>query len=113
MGNRDIEIKQSRIEGLGLFAARDFKKGEKIYSFPKGKIVRATEIQSLPEREKRYLDKLGKDKFEIIEPPARYTNHSCSPNIIEEARVGYAWRNIKKGEELTLDYVGLSQLNIS
>lgn len=105
-----IEIKKSGIEGMGVFAMRDFKRGEMVYSFEKGKVVGITDIQNILESEKRYLDKIGKDKFEIIEPPARYVNHSCNPNVVERERVAYALGNIKKGEEITIDYDKIAYL---
>ena len=101
---RPIEIKRSRIEGQGVFALRSFKKGDKVYSFPRGKIIGIKEAGELPKTEKRYLDKIAKDKFEIIEPPGRYVNHSCSPNVYEKKRAAYALKSIKKGEEITFDY---------
>lgn len=51
--DNSIKIKKSGIEGLGVFAARDFKKEEKIYSFKKGKIVSRTDIQNMPKEEKK------------------------------------------------------------
>ncbi|MFA5318660.1 MAG: SET domain-containing protein-lysine N-methyltransferase [Patescibacteria group bacterium] len=99
-----IKVKKSKIEGKGVFAARDFKQGEAVYFFPTGKIVNSSDIPSIPEREKRYLDKIGDGQFEIIKPPARYVNHSCNPNIVEKDRVAYALRDIRKEEEITIDY---------
>ncbi len=107
MGNKitkNYKIKKSDINGQGLFALKNFKKGEKVYSYKKGKIVNKSGIKSLSKIEKQHLDKIGKDKFEIIEPPGCFINHSCNPNIYEEKRIGCALRNIKKGEELTIDY---------
>lgn len=105
-----IEIKESGIEGNGIFASRDFKQGEAVYSFPMGKIVSLADISNIPEREKRYLDKIGHDQFEVIEPPAKYVNHSCDPNVIERDRVAYALRNISKGQEITIDYDRIAYL---
>lgn len=108
--DNSIEIKKSGIEGLGVFAARALKSGEIVYSFKKGKIVSKSEIQSVSEKEKRYLDKIGDDEFEIIEPPARYVNHSCNPNVAEKERTAYALKDIKKGEEITIDYDKIAYL---
>lgn len=105
-----IEIRKSGIEGLGVFAARDLKKDEKVYSFKKGKVISRDDIQNVLEGEKRYLDKIGEDEFEIIESPARYVNHSCNPNVTEKERTAYALSDIKKGEEITIDYDKLAYL---
>ena len=99
-----IEIKKSEIEGIGVFATKNFKEGEVVYSFKKGRIVGLNDIKNLPKGEERYLDKIGDDKFEIVEPPARHVNHSCSPNVIEKERTAYALRDIRKKEEITIDY---------
>jgi len=106
--NNSVEIKKSRIEGVGVFSTTNLKKGEPVYSFKKGKVISMADIQNISEQEKRYLDKIGDDDFEIIESPARYVNHSCGPNIAEKERVAYALRDIKKGEEITIDYDEIS-----
>ena len=87
-----------------MFATKNFKKGEVVYSFKKGRIIGLDDIKNLPEGEKRYLDKIGDNKFEIMEPPARHVNHSCDPNVIEKERIAYALKDIRKGEEITVDY---------
>lgn len=107
MGNKitkNYKIKKSDINGQGLFALKNFKKEAKIYSYKKGKIINGSGIKSLSKIEKQHLDKTGKDKFEIIELPGCFVNHSCNPNVYEKERIGYALRNIKKGEELTINY---------
>lgn len=101
---KSYKIKKSDINSQGLFALKNFKKGENVYSYKKGKIVNRSEIKSLSKIEKQHLDKIEKDKFEIIELPSCFVNHSCNPNVYEKKRIGYALRNIKKGEELTIDY---------
>ena len=58
----------------------------------------------MPEGDRRYLDKISDDQVEISQPPARYVNHSFNPNIAEKERIAYALRDIKKGEEITIDY---------
>ncbi len=106
--NQFVEVRESAKHGNGLFALRDFKKGEKIYSFPLGKVVTSRQIRTLTKAEKDHLDKIGEDKYEIVQPPLCCVNHSCDPSIKEivkkGARVGYAPRHIKKDEELTVDY---------
>lgn len=93
-----------------MFAAKDFTKSEKVYSFEKGKIVNASDIRNVSQKNKRYLDKIGDNEFEIVEPPARYVNHSCNPNVIEKERTAYALKNIKRGEEITIDYDKIAYL---
>ncbi len=67
-------------------------------------VITGKEIKSLSAQEKKHLDKIRKDRYEIIKPPFCYINHSCEPNVKEKHRIGYAARDIEKGEELSLDY---------
>jgi len=108
--NQFVEIKRSEKHGDGLFALKDFKKDESLYSLKKGKIVNHDEIQNLSEREKIHLDQIGENEYEIIESPGCYINHSCEPNVEEKDRIGYALRDIKKGEEITIDYDKIAHL---
>lgn len=102
--NQFVEIKKSKKHGNGLFALRNFRKGESVYLLEKGRIVNYDEIQNLSEQEKIHLDKIGENEYEIMEPPGCYINHSCEPNVEEKDRTGYALKNINKGEEITIDY---------
>ena len=49
-----IEIKKSKTHGQGLFALKDFKKGEDVYSYKKGRIITYNEIKNLSEGERRW-----------------------------------------------------------
>jgi len=108
--NEYVKIKKSSTHSQGLFALKNFEKGEKIYSFKKGKIINADKIKDLTKKEKEYLDKIGDNKYEIIESPGCYINHSCVPNVFEKKRVGYALKDIKKDEELVIDYDNIAHL---
>ncbi len=93
--------------GLGLFAEKEFAKGEFVIEYTGEKL-------SAEEAEK----KGGLYLFEVDENltldatdrrhTARYLNHSCRPNceaVIEGKRVKiYAKRKILPGEELTYNY---------
>lgn len=103
-------IKKSGKHGRGLFALKDFKPGERAYVFKKGKIVGRDEIKNLPEVEKMHLDKIGENEYEVIKSPGCYVNHSCEPNVKEKNRTGYALRDIKQGEEITIDYDKIAYL---
>ncbi len=108
--NQFVEIRKSEKHGKGLFALKDFKKGEEMYVLKKGKIVSHDEIKNLSELEKIHLDKIGENEYEIIESPGCYINHSCEPNVEEKNRTGYALRDIQKGEEITIDYDKIAHL---
>lgn len=104
----DYVVKRSTT-GLGLFAARDFKKDEEIIEYV-GEVITDEEAQ---ERGGKYLFELN-DKWTIDgksrSNKARYLNHSCKPNCYAELTYDEkqvfikAKRGIKKGEELTFHY---------
>ncbi len=102
--NNFVEIRKSKKHKNGLFALKDFKKGEILYSLKKGKIVNRDKIQNLSEQEKIHLDKIGENEYEVIESPGCYINHSCEPNTEEIDRTGRALKDIIKDEEITIDY---------
>lgn len=93
--------------GKGLFAAADIKKGEFLLEYTGKKVPTAT----ANEMTTRYLFEID-DEWTIDgstrSNTARYINHSCDPNTEAEIRDGHimidALKDIKKGEELTIDY---------
>jgi hypothetical protein len=96
--------------GLGLFAIRLIKKGEKIAEY-KGPRVGAEEAGRLERRGNRYLYEIN-PRVTIDGTPrsniARYANHSCNPNAETYTYGGRvfirALRKIKPDEEITYDY---------
>jgi SET domain-containing protein len=95
------------LNGLGLYANTDFKKGEKILEYV-GEIITVDEADR---RGGKYLFELdekwtidGKSRDNI----ARYINHSCVPNCeteVDGKRVFvYTIKKVTAGEELTYDY---------
>lgn len=103
---KDYLVKKSNT-GLGLFANRDFKKGEFVIEY-------IGEMMSHDEANKRggmYLFEInsketidGKDRKNI----ARYINHSCLPNSeveIKKKRILISTKKaVKEGEEFNYDY---------
>ncbi len=102
--SRNIYVKESQIEGKGVFAKKNFKKGETVFIL-KGKIHRLKPNQI--ERVDEHPNWVGIDKATWIDPKGnfQYINHSCNPSMGIKGRVSFvALRNIKKGDELTFDY---------
>ena len=103
-----VEVRKSLKHGNGLFAKKDFKKGEVVYSLELGRVVNRSDIQSLSAEDKKHLDQIEEGKFEVIQFPGYYVNHSCDPNIeerVEEGRrSGYAIKDIRAEEEVAVDY---------
>jgi SET domain-containing protein len=110
-----IVIKDSGIQGKGLFAAADIKAGEVTWrQGPNEPRYHVDTIRRWPQEQQekffRLAYQVGDDWYhgpvEGTEfDPADYMNHSCDPNtwFIDDATM-VARRDIKRGEEITYDY---------
>ncbi len=107
-----VVVKKSRIEGLGVFAARTFKMGELVLRWNLSRQLSGEEARQAPENEKRYLAFSG-GKWVLQLPPARYVNHSCEPNTFVKDFCDIAKRDIEKGEEITSDYSKVPALEMN
>ncbi|XP_065124300.1 histone-lysine N-methyltransferase 2C isoform X10 [Paramisgurnus dabryanus] len=115
----NVYLAHSRIQGLGLFAARDIEKQTMVIEYM-GDVLR-TEVAMRKEllykatNRPVYMFRINSEQ--VIDAtrsgsPARYINHSCSPNCVAEVVTferGYkiiinAARRIERGEELCYDY---------
>jgi len=96
-------IAETKDKGQGLFAKRDIKKGELIFVRKDGKIYNERSMKSSGLREDHFMQ-VGWHKFMFIPPPGCLGNHSCDPNLGIKGKKAYALKNIKKDEELTVDY---------
>jgi uncharacterized protein len=112
---RKLTLRNSAIQGRGIFAARRIRKGERVIEY-------TGEVISVEEEQRRYDDDAMSRHhtflFQIDEKTtidatrkggiARYINHSCDPNceaVWEEGRIFIeAIKNIQTGVELTYDY---------
>jgi uncharacterized protein len=110
-----LEVRPSKIQGLGAFATAPIRKGTRIIEYTGERISQA-------EADRRYDDDgtehprvllFSVDSRTVIDAgvggnEAQYINHSCEPNCeaITEKRHVYieAVRNIEAGEELLYDY---------
>jgi uncharacterized protein len=110
-----IKRRRSTLHGWGVFASERINKNKRIIDYAGEKI---THQQSL-KRELRYIKRGLIWCFQINRRwvrdaavggnIARFINHSCHPNcyihIVGETIWIRAARNIRKGEELTYDYM--------
>ncbi|XP_049896001.1 histone-lysine N-methyltransferase 2C-like isoform X2 [Epinephelus moara] len=115
----NVYLARSRIQGLGLYAARDIEKCTMVIEYI-GTIIRsevANRKERLYESQNRgvYMFRIDNDYVidaTITGGPARYINHSCSPNCITEVVtvekenkiIISSCRRIQRGEELSYDY---------
>eukprot|EP00062_Callorhinchus_milii_P023408 gi/632982228/ref/XP_007908022.1/ PREDICTED: histone-lysine N-methyltransferase 2C [Callorhinchus milii] len=115
----NVYLARSRIQGLGLYAARDIEKHTMVIEYI-GTIIRnevANRREKLYESQNRGVYMFRIDNDHVIDAtltggPARYINHSCAPNCVAEVvtfEKGHkiiisSNRRIQKGEELSYDY---------
>jgi uncharacterized protein len=110
-----IEVRNSPLHGLGVFALRAIPKGARVIEYLGERVSHA-------EADRRYEDKSEDDNHTFLfiaddttvidagvdGNDARFVNHACEPNcesVIEDSRVFIeAIRAIVPGEELTYDY---------
>ena len=119
-GNTWVMIKPSPVEGIGVFALQDIPKGcrsmfSKANDAEQWISVSKTEVESLPahakalienyclyDEENYFVPDYGFKKMDLV----NFLNHSDTPNIISinDGEFFEAIRDIKKGEELVIDY---------
>lgn len=86
---------------LGVYANRDFKKGETVIRYNLEK-VSSQKFNNLSEEEKQYTHNHYGQLY-LYSIPERYVNHSNNPNTSQNLlkQEDVALRDIKKGEEIT------------
>lgn len=106
-----VDVRTSRIDGRGAFAAE---------AMPARRKIGEIRGESVSVREARRRAKTM-ERIMIVEvshtraidasrstDPLRFTNHSCQPNAVLRIRQGrvefYAMRDIAVGEEITVNY---------
>jgi len=98
-----VIVKKSKIQGKGVFATRNIKKGEVVLKWDTSHRLKKTEVNELSEKEKNYVSYMN-GKYVQMQVPEKYVNHSCEPNTHPKNHSDIAIRDIKKGEEITSDY---------
>lgn len=106
-----LRLAPSKIHRWGVYAAEPIPKNRRVIEYIGEKISRRETKKRSNEREFNYLFTL--DNYWTLDGSvggsgAEFINHSCEPNIISRIVKGhilyFAKRDIKKGEELTVDY---------
>src|SRR5215208_4274076 len=100
----DVVVKVAGAKGQGVFALRDFSCGEFIFRRRHGRVVRNQEIDTLSAEDQRHLCELDWETSAVLLSPGCYLNHSCDPNAIRKGVHVYAWKDIREGDEVTIDY---------
>ena len=101
-------VKKSKTAGKGVFANRDFKKGEVIFRYT-GKLMTNVQMMREPQSVRPHSAQISETLW--IGPAhdvEDFVNHSCNPNagqkIHGKTASLIAIKYIKSGEEITYDY---------
>lgn len=103
----------SKIEGLGVFAKQDIRKGEIAWRFdPRfDQVISIDDVDAAPAHIREFLERyayihhLDAAKLILDADESRFMNHADTPNLdFSDPDIGVALRDIPAGEELTCDY---------
>lgn len=99
----DVYIGKGKLAGKGVYAGRDFKKGELVKEWNL-KELSQDDFDALPSREHMFVHSFW-GKMWLFPEPSRYTNHSPNPTVVSdfEKMCDYAARDIKKDEMITVN----------
>lgn len=104
-------IGPSKIHGIGLFAGQNIKKGKIIWEFHhKLDIIISTDdisCEIIKDHIEKHAYKIYKNYnlWCLCGDNTKFMNHSYNPNVIsKDDDYDVAKQDIKKGEELTIDY---------
>lgn len=103
-----VEIRDKSLNGKGIFAKENIKKGEIVF-IKGGHILTRNQIFSsgvinsyFPISDEYFIGATNKEEEKKIK---LYQNHSCNPNVGLHGEITFvAMRDINKDEELTVDY---------
>jgi hypothetical protein len=106
----NVIVRQSTIHGTGAFARRDLLQGAKVIEYVGEKISKGESARRI-DADNEYIFTLD-DEFDldgkVAWNPARFINHSCTPNCEAEVDGHEVWiialRDLRAGEELTFNY---------
>ena len=107
---KNVEVRDSKIKGKGVFATRPIMKGEVILRIDDSVVIRPDDpvLSKLIGSEPDPCDYLPDGTVILMQSPERYINHGCDPNVytytLGKDRFLLAMRDIAVGEELLFDY---------
>lgn len=110
-----FEIRESRVQGLGVFATRPIPEGMRLIEYAGERLTAAAAEARYPDvpGERHHTFLFAIDDGVVIDAAvggnaARFINHSCEPNcdaVVDDAHIWIdAIRDIAPGEELAYDY---------
>lgn len=114
MTSLGYEVRPSKIDGNGVFATKPWKARKKIGELT-GEFISRREVRRLAQNSQRiHIYEFNSGYALHIQNELRYMNHACEPNaylrVVGDRIDGacrievYALRDIKSGDEMTLNY---------
>lgn len=102
----DVSIGKGHLAGKGVYANRNFKKGEVVIKFEL-KPISFQELKALPPDERMFTHSENGQIY-LYPEPARYVNHSEKPNVYNDhsKHADIALRDIEKGEQIVVNARG-------
>lgn len=102
-----VIVRESPIQGKGVYATVDIKNGEVILDIDDSHVV--NDPTTLTYEQNEYdCDYLADGTVILMQEPEKYINHSCDPSTyvktINGVRKVLAMHDIKTGDEITYDY---------
>lgn len=99
----DLVIGKGKLAGKGVYANRDFKKGEVAIKYNLKPLTKE-EYKNLPNSEKMFTHS-QRGQIYLYSEPERYVNHSKNPNTYQDHinQCDVALKDIKEGEMITGD----------
>lgn len=104
---RKLEIRESKIQGLGVFARTPIEAGDQIFRLT-GELISAIECIFRVICGQLGIDdplQVADNQYLMLDPASVLFNHSCDPNALLRGRSDLFARNkIWRGQEITFDY---------
>jgi len=113
----DTKLQHSNIHGTGVFASEIIRKGDVVWMLEDNflKSFDSETYKQMSTKEQEFLNEyatLEGDTWWLDLDNTRFINHSITPNIeFKDGVEAVALRNIFIGEEITCDYLKLSDYN--
>jgi SET domain-containing protein len=105
-----VDFRPSTIHGFGGFAVTAIPPGSRVIEYVGERITKKQSLERCARNNQAifYLDDDWDLDGSVEWNPARFLNHSCSPNCDAERMDGHIWivarRQIHPGEEVTFNY---------
>ncbi len=98
----EVVVKRSDIHGLGIFAAKNFRKDAVVIKWNSHRELSKQDVEALSKADREHVSFI--DGKYVLVPANGWVNHSCEPNVRLENFCYVAKKDIKIGQELTTDY---------